>query len=114
MAEYTVVAKVVKIEKADKEVFIYVKGVGKYAYEKDKDNKWSILECQEPDLSKFDGCNVKCSIGNDNNILKDVVVAAMINNKPLKLTVTQEHPSSENQSSNDKKPPYIITAVEMP
>lgn len=101
MDQYTIIAKVVKVEKADKEVFIYVKGVGKYAYEKDKDNKWSILESQEPNSSKFDGNDIKCSIDNDNNILKDVIVAAMVNHKPLKLTIAGESP-------------YTINAVEMP
>lgn len=98
MAEYTIVANIVKIEKFK----IYIKGVGKYAYEKDKDNKWSVLEGEKSDSSKFDNCNVECSIDNDNNILKDVVVAAMVNNKPLKITIAGE------------ESPYAITAVEMP
>ncbi len=98
MAEYKIVANVVKIEKSK----IYIKGVGKYAYERDKDNKWSVLEGEKPDSSKFDNCNVECSIDNDNNILKNVVVAAMVNNKPLKLTIAGE------------ESPYTIIAVEMP
>ena len=96
MAEYTIVAKIVKINSDS----IFIKGVGKYVYEKDKNDRWSVLEGKEPSSSKFDGGDIKCTI--DNNILKDVVVNAMINNKPLKLTIAGE------------ESPYTITAVEMP
>lgn len=102
MAEFTIVANIVKIEKNNDHVSIYVKGVGKYTYEKDKNNKWSVLEGEKPETSKFDNCNLECSIDKDNNILKDVVVDAMINNKALKLTVA------------GNGAPYTITAVEMP
>ena len=33
MDKYTIIANVVKVEKADKGVLINIKGVGKYAYE---------------------------------------------------------------------------------
>lgn len=98
MAGYTIVAKIVKVEKAEKGVLINIKGVGKYAYE----NKWGVLEGENAASSTFFDDNTSFKIDENDNIVKNVLVAAMVNQKPLKLTIVGE------------KSPYTITAVEMP
>ncbi|WP_405333036.1 hypothetical protein [Fibrobacter sp.] len=98
MAEYTIVAKVVKVEKAVEGVSIGIKGVGKYAYE----NKWSVLEGENADSSNFFDDKTSFNIDEKDYVVREILVAAMINQKPLKLTIAVE------------KSQYTITAVEMP
>ena len=98
MAEYTIIAKVVKVEKSDEGVSICIKGLGKYAYE----NKWSVLEGENAKSSTFFDDETSFKIDEKDNIVREILVAAMVNQKPLRLTIAGE------------ESPYSITAVEMP
>lgn len=108
MATYTTIATIAEVKKDNKILLI---GVGKYAYEKEDNTKWIILEEEAQNSPKFLPENTKFVIGNQDEIQKIILAMAMINKKPLKLTLEE---SSSQKSKNKKHPNYTINSIKNP
>ena len=87
MATYTTIANVTKV---DEEGYIYIRGVGKYSYEKNKDEKWIVLENvdtnDEPKFVKAEDYKLTCR-GCFQRLL---LTNAMLDKKSLKLTIRED------------------------
>ena len=125
MTNYTITATITKIKSDGK---IILKGVGKHLYEESNKKQWNLLEeiiesgtgqnnqsNQETILksnSKMVDLKTDFSIGIP-KFWGDVLFAtAMLQKKPLKLTIEEK----ENSSDSQKEPTYSysIIAVEVP
>jgi len=106
MAQYKINANIIKIEEEINNqtcsVYIHLRGVSKFAYEKDKNTIWSILEGDKTDNSKFIDDSVRFTIDNEKSFLREILIEAMISKKSLVFTIIK------------KSAQYKITAVEMP
>ncbi len=103
MAEYTIVAKIVKI-KSDS---IFIKGVGKYCYEDSNKKQWNLLEESGTTAKPIPiGEDTSLSNGLNENIATALFSQALFHQKPLKIHIQNE--------GTVESPQYKITAVEMP
>lgn len=98
MATYTTIANITKVALDGK---FYIKGIGKYSYEKEKDEKYIVLENETVENSKFikeDSLELFC----EDVLQKDILVSSMLNKKALKMTIEKSGKS------------YKISAIEVP
>lgn len=98
MAIFTTIANITKVALDGK---FYIKGVGKYSYEKEKDEKYIVLENETVENSKFikeDSLELFC----EDVLQKDILVSSMLNKKALKMTIEKSGKS------------YKISAIEVP
>ena len=86
VAKCTTVATIIEVQKGG---IVHIKGAGKYAYEKDHETKWLILEGESAEKSKFleETTDFVVDIGDE--IQRAVLATAMINKKALKLTIEE-------------------------
>ena len=98
MANYTIIATITKVD-ADE---VFIKGVQKYLFEDSQRNLWNILDNQE--IPKFVKIDQLYDFNVGEPIWRSIVGLALVNHKPLKLTIEY---SSENET-------YTIIAVENP
>ena len=100
MATYSITAIVTKIDSANK---VSVNGVGKHRYEKSKEEFFNLLEnTSDPQLSKILKPDTVFSIAKSDAVQTTLLAMAMLNKKPLKLTI--------DYSSKQ----YTITDIEVP
>ncbi|WP_297700279.1 hypothetical protein [uncultured Fibrobacter sp.] len=100
MATYSITAIITKIDSANK---VSISGVGKHRYEKSKDEVFNLLEeTSTPQSSKILKQDEIYSIANPSAIMTTLLAMAMLNKKPLKLTV------------DDANNALSITNVEVP
>mgnify|MGYP003484855201 FL=1 len=87
MAIFTTIANITKV---DEKGNIYIKGVGKYSYEKNKDEKWIVLENvatdDEPKFVKAEDFKLTCK----GLIQRMLLTNAMLDKKSLKLTIRED------------------------
>lgn len=98
MAKYTIIATITKVDANN----VFIKGVQKYLFEDSQKSLWNILENQEN--SKFVKIDQVYDFNVGEPIWCSIVGLALVNHKPLKLTIEY---SSENET-------YTIIAVENP
>lgn len=98
MATYTTIANITKVALDGK---FYIKGIGKYAYEKEKDEKYIVLENETVENSKFIKEN-SLELFCEDVLQKDILVSSMLNKKALKMTIEKSGKS------------YKISAIEVP
>lgn len=82
---------------------VTLKGVGKHRYEKSKDECLNFLESDNIDDSKLFKLDKPFVLNKKDNFSKVVLAMAMLQKKPLKLTI-----------SEDDKTGYTITEIEVP
>lgn len=98
MATYTTIANITKVAFDGK---FYIKGVGKYSYERNNDEKYIVLENEAIENSKI----IKedsLQLSYKGEFLNDFLVVAMMNKKSLKLAIDED------------KGLYSISAIEVP
>ena len=101
MTNYTITATITKINSDGK---IILKGVGKHLYEDSIKKQWNLLEGNaNADTLKMLALEQEKDIVLNGNIEISLITMAMLQKKPLKLTV-----------SGDGESEYTITAVEVP
>lgn len=106
MANYTIIALITKVTSEDK---VVINGVGKHRYEKSKDEILNLLENNgNVENSKLLELGKPYSIKTDCEIARILLAMAMLNKKPLKLTI--EGCIAQGKS----EPEYSITEVEVP
>ena len=98
MAKCTIIATITKVD-ADE---VFIKGVQKYLFEDSQRILWNILDNQE--IPKFVKIDQVYDFNVGEPIWRSIVGLALVNHKPLKLTIEY---SSENET-------YTIIAVENP
>ena len=105
MAKYTITAIVTKIDSANK---VIISGVGKHRYEKTNDDVYNLLEeCSNSPTTKLLKQDEAYSIESPKAIKMNLLVMAMLNKKPLKLTIKEI-------DKEEKKYEYSIVEVEVP
>lgn len=101
---YTITAIVTKIISEGK---VVLNGVGKHRYEKSKDEILNLLENNgNVENSKLLELGEPYSIKTDCEIARILLAMAMLNKKPLKLTIEGRIASGKSE--------YSITEVEVP
>lgn len=86
--QYTIVATIAEVKDGGK---VLLNGAGKYAYAKDEKTKWLVLEGDTAETTKLVE-NVELVANVNDETLKNILATAMINKKPLKLTVEGDSP----------------------
>lgn len=87
--QYTIVATIAEVKNGGK---VLLNGAGKYAFAKDEKTKWLVLEGDSPKSSEFKDEKTEFVVDPKNEIEKTIFATAMINKKPLKLTVEGDSP----------------------
>jgi hypothetical protein len=110
MVNYTITATITKIDSDGK---VILKGMGKHLYEDSNKKQWNLLEefteseSKEGDKdelkSKVLKQNKSFELKIDDSVPKTVLAMAMLQKKPLKLTI-----------SDDGRSGYTITEIEVP
>ena len=110
MSTYSITAVITKIDSANK---INISGVGKHRYEKSKDEVYNLMENISPQLSNILKLDTAFSFAKSSAVKTTLFAMAMLNKKPLKLTI-QEKEIEKNASGTKKKYQYSITDIEVP
>ena len=80
------------INKVNSDNTITINGVGKHCYEKSKDEVYNLLEEKnDPLASKLIKQDVSFFVVDSNTIMITVLSMAMLNKKPLKLTISEDN-----------------------
>ena len=104
MTEYTTVATITKIKKAEdnKSTLVCIIGFGKYLYEDSDKKQWNILE---KDSKPFKFISIEESIfyqvPQGDSVFNHLAALSMFHKRPLKLTI------------EEKDSTYTITAIEV-
>jgi len=113
MATYSITAIITKLDSTNK---VSISGVGKHRYEKSKGEVFNLLEeTLTPQSSKILKQDQIYSIANPSAIMTTLLAMAMLNKKPLKLTVREIEIREKNEenSQSQNKFSYSITDVEV-
>lgn len=109
MATYTITATITKI---DSENNVTINGVGKHRYEKMKDEVYNLLEGKNTPLSsKLLKQDKPYTIKSSKGIIITLLAMALLNKKPLKLTIEETETENKNKKKEYK---YSITEIEVP
>ena len=113
MPNYKIVATITKITSDGN---VAINGVGKHRYEKSRDEVYNLLEEKNNPLSsKLLKQDEHYSVVNPNSIITTLLSMAMLNKKPLKLTIEEKEDKSEqNGTATNKEYKYSIQEVEVP
>lgn len=89
MTTYSIIAIITKIDSENK---VTICGVGKRRYEKSKDEVFNLLEDNATSLSlKTSTQDETYSVSSSGDIMVALLAMAMLNKKPLKLTIDENN-----------------------
>ena len=89
MTTYSIIAIITKIDSENK---VTICGVGKHRYEKSKDEVFNLLEDNATSLSlKTSTQDETFSVSSSGDIMVALLAMAMLNKKPLKLTIDENN-----------------------
>lgn len=101
MATYSITAIITKIDSANQ---VNISGVGKHRYEKSKDEVFNLLEeTSNPPKTIILKQDQLYSIANPSAIMTTLLAMAMLNKKPLKLTIDETEIKKKKGESSPKK-----------
>ena len=114
MATYTTIANITKVALDGK---FYIKGIGKYSYEKDKDNHWTILEGDTAGKTSLVDEKTLFELSDNDDVQRTILASAMVNKKAVKINVVKmpkTRQTDDEKVLSDGRPIFIVDSIEIP
>jgi hypothetical protein len=114
MAIFTTIANITKVALDGK---FYVKGVGKYSYEKDKDNHWTILEGDTTEKTCLVDEKTLFELSDNDDVQRAILASAVVNKKSIKINVVEKfdtEQADDEKALSGGRSVFIVDSIEIP